>query len=115
MIKDFSSISFPNKNLVSGRPKYQATKLTGGPHNHPEKYEKVLLDFARHQLKVLVAERQEWRRKTYKQIYTDFVQDFSSNLDEEKKSLFFVVFPPYQAIETMMIRWKRSTKNKQLT
>lgn len=92
----------------------QAARFSGGPHNHPEKFEKVLLDFAKDQLKQQVIEKEEWKEKTCRQIYNDFLNSFADGLDERKKSLFLIIFPPFSSMEPSMARWVRFAKTAQM-
>ena len=93
---------------------YRAEKLTGGPHNHGEMRERVMVDYAKHRLKLLITQGKEWRQKSLRQIYVDFVDSFPADMDEENKSLFSVVFPSFQAMELPMRRWKKSIQEMKL-
>jgi len=86
---------------------YRAEKLTGGRHNHGEMRERVMVDYAKHRLKLLVTQK-EWHHKSFRQIYMDFVESFPADMEEEGKSLFSVVFPSFSALELPMRRWRKS-------
>ena len=93
---------------TTGAVSYHALKLMGGAHNHGEQVERVLVDHAKHKLRIIVTEKQEWREKTMKQIYLDFVDSFAANMEEERKSLFSVIFPSYEKMQPIMRNWKVS-------
>ena len=100
--KDFSE--------MEGHSKYQPLRLTGGPHNHGEQRERVLLDYSRSTLKR--EHTKGWNHKSNRDIYNDFINSFSACLDEETKSLFFVTFPPYKVMESTMLKWKKSSRKR---
>merc|ERR1719430_2838829 len=95
------------KKYVSaeGVTRYQAMRLSGQEHSHPEQQGRVLVDYARHRLKLLMAEEKQWETKTMKQIYEGFVDSFTAELDEEKKALFSILFPSFTQIGRCMWRW----------
>ena len=41
-----------------------------------------------------------------KQVYLDFVDSFTADMEEEKKSLFSVIFPSYEKMQGSMATWK---------
>jgi len=91
----------------TGSVTYQALKLMGGAHNHGEQAERVLVDYAKYKLRIIVTEKKEWREKTMKQVYLDFVDSFTADMEEERKSLFSVIFPSYEKMQDNMRKWKK--------